>query len=56
MKYEILLRNGLTKCALMSPLQTLSGGAIVPLTANKRDEAHADIYARRFWGRRQSAF
>ena len=38
------------------PLQPLSGEAIVPMTANRQDEARADIHARGFWGRRQGAF
>ena len=38
------------------PLQQLSGEAIVPMTANRQDEARADIHARGFWGRRQGAF
>ena len=32
------------------PLQPLSGEAIVPMTANRQDEARADIHARGFWG------
>ena len=38
------------------PLQPLTGEAIVPTSANHRDDARADIHARRFWGRRQNAF
>ena len=38
------------------PLQSLSGEAIVPMTANRQDEARADIHARGFWGRHQGAF
>ena len=38
------------------PLQPLTGENVVPATANKQDDARADIHARRFWGRRQSAF
>ena len=29
---------------------------IVPQSANQQDDARADIYARGFWGQRQSAF
>ena len=42
--------------AIEPPLQHLSGETIVPMTANRQDEARADIYARGFWGRRQGAF
>ena len=38
------------------PLQRLTGETIVPATANRQDEACADIHARGFWGRRQGAF
>ena len=38
------------------PLQPLSGEVVIPRTANQQDEARADIHARGFWGRRQSAF
>ena len=38
------------------PLMPLTGETIVPLTANRRDDARADIRARGFWGRQQSAF
>ncbi len=37
-------------------LQPLTGETIVPNTANRRDDARADIRARGFWGRQQSAF
>ena len=37
-------------------LQPLTGEAIVPASANLRDDAKADICARGFWGRRQGAF
>ena len=39
-----------------SPLQQLTGEEVVPATANRQDEAHADIHARGFWGRRQGTF
>ena len=42
--------------AIEPPLQHLSGETIVPMTANRQDEARADIHARGFWGRRQGAF
>ena len=38
------------------PPQPLTGENVVPATANKQDDATADIHARRFWGRQQSAF
>ena len=37
-------------------MQRLTGETIVPATANRQDEARADIHARGFWGRRQGAF
>ena len=42
--------------ALEPPLQTLTGEIIAPKTANRQDEARADIHARGFWGQQQSAF
>ena len=42
--------------AVEPPLQRLTGETIVPATANRQDEARADIHARGFWGRRQGAF
>jgi len=39
-----------------SPLQPLSGEALIPQTANRQDDARADIHARGFWGRQQCAF
>ena len=39
--------------AVELPLQPLSGEALVPVSANHRDDAKADIHARGFWGRRQ---
>ena len=38
------------------PLQPLNGEALVPESANRGDDARADIYTRGFWGRRQCAF
>ena len=38
------------------PLQPLTGENVIPATANRQDDARADIHARGFWGRRQSAF
>ena len=38
------------------PLMPLTGETIIPQTANRRDDARADIRARGFWGRQQSAF
>ena len=42
--------------ALEPPLQPLTGEIIAPKTANRQDEARADIHARGFWGQRHSAF
>ena len=42
--------------ATMPPLQPLSGEVITPKSVNQQDDARADIHARGFWGRRQSAF
>ena len=33
------------------PLQPLTGKALVPASANRRDDVMADIYTRGFWGR-----
>ena len=38
------------------PLQPLTGENVIPATANRKDDARADIHACGFWGRRQSAF
>ena len=38
------------------PLLPLTGETIIPLSANRRDDARADIRGRGFWGRQQSAF
>ena len=37
-------------------LQPLNGEVILPTTANRQEDARADIRARGFWGRRQSAY
>lgn len=38
------------------PLLPLTGENIVPLSANRREDARADIRATGFWGRQQHAF
>ena len=38
------------------PLQPLTGENVIPATANRQDDARADIHARGFWGCQQSAF
>ena len=42
--------------AVEPPLQPLNGEALVPVSANRGDDARADICARGFWGRQQRAF
>lgn len=42
--------------AVEPPLQPLTGEALVPASANRRDDARADIHARGFWGRQQDTF
>ena len=42
--------------AIEPSLQSLSGEVITPQSANQQDDARADIHARGFWGRQQSAF
>ena len=42
--------------AVEPPLQPLTDEAIVPTSANHRDDARADVHARGFLGRRQCAF
>ena len=37
-------------------LQSLSGEVITPQSANRQDDARADIHACGFWGRQQNAF
>ena len=51
MRYVTLPQNGLCYVeAIEPPLQQLTGETIVPATANRQDEACADIHARRFRG------
>ena len=60
MRSGILQLNGLNMYVMMlyiePPLQPLTGENVVPATANRQDDARADIHAPGFWGRRQSAF
>ena len=42
--------------AIEPPLQPLTGESVELRSANRQDEARADIHARGFWGQRQSAF
>ena len=42
--------------AVEPPSQPLTSEAIVPTSANRRDDARADVHARGFWGRQQGAF
>ena len=42
--------------AIEPPLQPLTGESIEPRSANRQNEARADIHARGFWGQRQSSF
>ena len=51
-----LLSRVCSDVATEPPLQPLSGEVITPKSANRQDDARADIHARGFWGRRQSAF
>ena len=51
-----LLSKVCNDVAIEPPLQSLSGEVITPQSANRQDDARADIHARGFWGRRQSAF
>jgi len=39
-----------------SPLQPLTGESINPASANCHEDARADVHAKGFWGRGQSAF
>ena len=48
--------QGCVHVATEPPLQPLSGEVITPKSANRQDDARADIHTRGFWGRRQSAF
>ena len=51
-----LLSKVCNDVAIEPPLQSLSGEVITPQSANRQDDARADIHARGFWGRRQCAF
>ena len=51
-----LLSRVCSDVATEPPLQPLSGEVITPKSANRQDDARADIHAHGFWGRRQSAF
>ena len=51
-----LLSTVCNNVAIEPPLQPLSGESLIPLSANRQDDARADIHASGFWGRRQSAF
>ncbi|XP_065903199.1 tetraspanin-6-like [Dysidea avara] len=51
-----LLSKVCNDVSIEPPLQSLSGEVITPQSANQQDDARADIYARGFWGQRQSAF
>ena len=42
--------------AVEPPLLPLNGETIAPVSAIHNDEAHADVRATGFWGRRQGAF
>jgi len=42
--------------AVEPPLLSLDGEAIAPTSANRSDEARADVHATGFWGRWQGAF
>ena len=42
--------------AVEPPFLPLNGETIVPVSAIRNDEAHADVHATGFWGRRQGAF
>ena len=51
-----LLSRVCSDVATEPPLQPLSGEVITPKSANRQDDARADIHARGSGGRRQSAF
>jgi len=51
-----LLSKVCNDVSIEPPLQPLSGERLTPQTANQQDDARADIHARGFWGRQQSAF
>ena len=42
--------------AVEPPLLSLDGETIAPASANRSDEARADVHATGFWGRLQGAF
>ena len=48
-----LLSKVCNEVAIEPHLQSLSGEVITPQSANRQDDARADIHARGFWGRRQ---
>ena len=45
-----LLHEVCCDVAVEPPIQPLTGEALVPASANLRDDARADICARDFWG------
>jgi len=51
-----LLSKACSDVSVEPPLQPLSGEVITPKTANRQDDARADIYAHGFWGQLQGAF
>ena len=51
-----LLSRVCNDIAIKPPLQSLSGEVITSQSANRQDDARADIHACGFWGRRESAF
>jgi len=51
-----LLSKVCSDVSIEPPLQPLSGERLIPRTANQQDDARADIHARGFWRRQQSAF
>ena len=51
-----LLSTVCNNVAIEPPLQPLSGESLIPMSANRQDDARADIHASGFWGRWQSAF
>ena len=42
--------------AVELPLQPLTGEALIPASANCRDDVRTNVYVRGFWGRQQGAF
>ena len=51
-----LLSKVCNDVAIKTPLQSLSGEVITPQSANRQDDARANIHACGFWGQQQSAF